>query len=219
MYAGRRFGMTVGGMAMAEALIEERVVTATNLKQTEAEADELEAYRQLVSAAMTAATVPQSQPRTAVPPRDVIFNRSPEHAAVVVEHLFAAAQNEVNILSNCLDEKVYNSPNVLDAAVRFLTRKPNAHINILVERDFEFSQHPWLARIVEAGAGRVKIWVVPDQIKKLYAFNFAVSDGKHYRLEQDRKKFEAFAQFGNEKFGTDLDAIFGDIRQLSARIS
>jgi hypothetical protein len=193
-----------------------RAVTDTIPKTASGKNAEMEVYREQVSAAMKAANGPTPPPPA--PPREVIFNRSAEHAAIIVEHLFLAAQEEVNIVTSRLDEKVYSSQTVIEAAMGFLHRNPTGRINVLIETDVDLDSHPWVKSLKNVDRNRVKLWHVPDDVSAHYKFNFAVSDRKHYRLEQDRKTFEAFAQFGNDKTGADLTAIFVDIQKLSKPI-
>lgn len=171
---------------------------------------ELEVYREEVQAAMEAACSSQ------VPaPRDLIYNRSAEHAAVIVEFLFRAAKRNVLIVSSRLDLRVYGVPAVIDAASEFLRKNKDAHIEVLIESELDTDSHPWLQAIRAAGDGRVTVGRVPPALVARYKYNFAVADGQHYRIEQDREHFEAFAQFGNRNIGSKLEVTFNSLKQAA----
>ncbi len=177
---------------------------------TEAAKAELATYREQVVAAMEAGANP-----AAPAPRDVIFNRSAEHAAVIVEHLFRAAKEHVLILSSRLDTQVYGVLGVIEAGTQFLRDNPRARIDLLIETDVDATTHRWLRAVMDVDRTRVTITKMPPALTARYKYNFAVADGKHYRLEQDRAKFEAFAQFGNRKIGHQLTTTFESLKRAA----
>jgi hypothetical protein len=180
---------------------------AASAAKAAAAGDELKVYREAVTAAMEAASNP-----SALTPHDVIYNRSAEHAAIIVEHLFRAAKERVMIVSSRLDTKVYGVPEVIDAATSFLNNNPSARIDVLIETDVDSEAHPWLSALRAVDKNRVSVTRLPSTLVARYKYNFAVADGRHYRIEQDREKFDAFAQFGNREIGKELVTTFNSLK-------
>jgi hypothetical protein len=140
---------------------------------------------------------------------EIILNRSPEHAAIIVEYLFRRAESEVDILTLELNEIVYGEKGVIDAAMRFLQDHPSAKLNILSEKSVDKSSHPFLRALKRAGLmDRVDLRVVPEWLQQEYGYNFAVADGRHFRFEKEREHFDAVVQFGEKTVGEKLRSIF-----------
>ena len=170
----------------------------------EADADEIGSYRQYVKRIAAAAD------------GNVILNRSPEHAAVIVEQVFLSSEHEVDILTSELNESVYGTDHVTRAAIEFLTRHPNAHVRVLSEKPIA-DQHIFLAALSNAGVGnRLKLSVVPKDEQQSYKYNFAVGDGYHFRFEKDRCFFDAVVQFGAPSVGAKLQSIFERLQQRAS---
>lgn len=145
-----------------------------------------------------------------------VFNRSVAHAAIIIEILFKESRNEVDILTGCLNESVYGKPEVIAACQEFICS--GGKLRILIERKGEFSgeNHPMISKIkCMNGNGRVDIRFVPADIQGLYTYHFAVCDGKSYRMEGDRTKTEAIAQFGDEQISSSLVERFNELWELS----
>jgi hypothetical protein len=171
---------------------------------------ELEIYREEVQAAMEAACDPLAQE-----PRELIYNRSAEHAAVILEFLFRAARRHVMIVSSRLDLRVYGVPAVIAAASDFLRNNQSARLEVLIESELDTASHPWLKAVLAIDKKRVSVGRVPPALVARYKYNFAVADGQHYRIEQDRAHFDAFAQFGNRNIGSKLEVTFNSLKQAA----
>lgn len=141
-------------------------------------------------------------------PSEIILNRSPEHAAAVIEFLFLTAKASVHILTHTLAEDVYGTNAVKDAAITFLRDYPTARIHILVENGLNRSAHSFLVTVDEQFASRVRLEFVNPGEHGDYKFNFAVADGESFRFEESRDSCEAFVQFGNNEFGSKLEDTF-----------
>lgn len=142
-------------------------------------------------------------------PSETIMNRSSEHAAVVLEFLFRKANSEIDILTDELAEDVYGTPALIAAAQAFLTNNPAAKISILAESKVDRLAHQFFRAIDGAGLGdRVTIAFVPDNVKKGYTFNFAVTDTDSYRFEEARHSREALVRFSDKGFAQTLRSIF-----------
>jgi len=147
-------------------------------------------------------------------PSLVILNRSPEHAAVILERLFLSATDDVRLVSSQLSEDVYGTDRVKQAAKLFLNSKRSARLSILVERPVEMSASTFMTELDRAGlSGQIEMSIIPPETVSDYRFNFAVADGVNYRFEENRASRHATVQFGNKAFGEVLEGAFG---QLSA---
>ncbi|MEA2909866.1 MAG: hypothetical protein QOJ15_1947 [Bradyrhizobium sp.] len=142
---------------------------------------------------------------------ELVLNRSPAHASIVLEAVFNASSEIVEILTSKLAPEVYGEPELIEAAARFLDR-PKSSIAILSESEIDRATHPFLVALDARGfADRISIRCLPAASLKRYSFNFAVGDRRHFRFEQSRDSFEAFARFGVADIGTKLNRIFADL--------
>jgi hypothetical protein len=159
----------------------------------------LEAYRKFVA------------DRAAAADGELFFNRSADHAAIVIEYLFRGAASEVNILTGELFKPVYAKPAVVEAAVGFLRDHPDATIRIVAERPIPES-HPMLIGLARAGLRhRTTIKVLDPASASTLTVHFAVADGRAFRLEPNKKLMEAVIQFGAPQTGDRLNDLFHKI--------
>jgi hypothetical protein len=147
---------------------------------------------------------------------EVILNRSPDHAAVVIEFLFRKAESYVHILTRRMSEEVYSKQGILDAAVEFLGAHPAATISILAEEPINRSLHPFFVAVDRIFKERVRLRFVAPAKVHTYNFNFAVADGRSYRFEESRDSREAVIQFGDEEFGEKLEATFEELSSTAS---
>jgi hypothetical protein len=165
-------------------------------KQLVADAAELETYRKFVEAV---AQMADGKP---------IFNRSPAHAAVVVEYIIGGASEKIDIITGRLYEQVYGVPTVVEAAMRFLRSQPTASMRILSE-ELIAPNHPLLSAIKSAGfQDRVSMKVLPKEIAASTPYHFALADSNSFRFESDKTQMEAVVQFGKDDIGRKLDITF-----------
>lgn len=165
-------------------------------------AAELEEYRSMVTAVAQSAD------------GRVIVNRSEAHAAVVIEYVIRSAVTELSILTGNLHRPVYANPGVVDSLRTFFEKNAAANIRLLSEAPID-ADHPLLA-VLSQHASRVDMRVIqPDTARKIL-FHFIVADGRSFRFEADKTKFEALAQFGEPQIGSELKAVFD---KLFARVS
>lgn len=136
-------------------------------------------------------------------PNDPILNRSAHHAAVIMEYIFARAEDDVSILTGCLDVSVYGTSEVISAAVKALADHPSLNIRVLSECDLP-SDHPFILNIRQNGFGeRVKFAII-NQEYGAPPSHFAVADGRHFRFEGNKNNCEAVVYFGNSDTGGHL---------------
>jgi len=144
--------------------------------------------------------------------KEIIQNKTPAHAGVLLAALFGKAKREVLIVSGTLDGRAYGTAEVLAAADKFLS-SPDAQLKIVVETAVTFDGCEFLAHLQRAGAlgdGRVTI----HRFTGKAPFHFLLADEMHYRFEADPSKHEAIAQFGAN--GVELRNAFNTIWNASA---
>lgn len=146
-----------------------------------------------------------------------IYNRTVEHASVLLENLFNVAEKEILILSGELYPRVYGTGGAVQNFKRFL-EKDGTSAKILVEDLSEnlIWQNPLLATLSAEMKKKVTVHSVPDEVKDKYEFHFCVVDGKHYRFEENRADHSAIASFNSEKNDSagNLVAIFGELLSM-----
>jgi hypothetical protein len=135
----------------------------------------------------------------------VIVNRSGSHASVVIEHIIRAATSSLDMLTGHLHEPIYGAAEIMIAMREFLDR-PAARLRVLSEQRIADS-HPIRALIACARA-EVDLRVMPDPLAAITDFHFILADGRSFRFEGDKHTFEAHAQFGEQKLGERLKAVF-----------
>lgn len=157
---------------------------------------DLEEYRQLVSEC------------AAADDGRVIFNRSPAHAAVVLEALFRVTKSEICILSGQLFKPIYGSRQLVKAAASLLRNREDSVVKIIHEDPID-EDHPLLAAIREpVFFNRVCFFRMTPEMAKATPYHFAVADGRSFRFEPSKTTFEAVAQFGELDIGGKLKTRF-----------
>jgi hypothetical protein len=138
-------------------------------------------------------------------PERILLNRSAGHAVVLIENIIAKAESRICIVTGCLDGKVYENQSLCAAAIKALNERTGLRINIISERPIDRT-HGFLAAIESAGlSSRVEI----RQSGAPVDIHFAISDGRHYRVEiNPEHSFEAVAYFGNKDEGGKVEKIF-----------
>lgn len=137
----------------------------------------------------------------------VIVNRSEAHAAVVIEHIFRSAKNEIDILTGQLYEPIYSAPGVVQAAIDFLSSRPDGKVRIISEKPINES-HPLIAALTKIRPSGIDRRVMTEEMEKQTPFHFAVADERCFRFEPDKKSFEAYGQFGEPGLGAKLKTTF-----------
>jgi len=167
---------------------------------------ELQSYRESVQQLMTS--------RSSKP----VSNGKPEHAAVLFELFFKNASNYVKIFCHNLDARVFDCPEVIEAAAD--AAKRGIAIDIIVQNQPQSTK--FLQRL-EALDKKESIRL--DLVKnagvsnaKLNGLevNFAVMDGYAYRIEPDSSKLEAFACMNHPATGNQLVSSYNSLRHSVA---
>jgi hypothetical protein len=158
-------------------------------------------------------------------PCEVFLNRYVRHAAIIVEYLFRKAEFSVEILTGRLNPAIYGDHSTVRAAIDFLDRTARVEnsagqrLCILTEDGVDQNAHPLFVRARESHFSRlIELRRVPDAVKLIYNFHFAVADQKHYRCKESRGIEEAVVQFNAPDVGMSLHANFQKVRALSELI-
>lgn len=139
-----------------------------------------------------------------------IYNSSPAHAEVVLTNLWANATTHVNLLSQCLDESVYNSDGLIESAQKFLGRD-GATASILFEDDPQDTNRFYKAMKAQPN---VTMRQIEGRFHKLYDFSLMTTDGNSYRFAEDKFEMSAVAAFNDTTNAANLDRVFSEIEAL-----
>ena len=139
-----------------------------------------------------------------------LYNDSIEHAAIILQSMVSYAQRSVKLLTGELNVDAYGRRAILDEIKHFVEDESHS-LQILYENEAlrqrdAGEEHPFF-RVV-TGKGGVELRHVPPRLQSRYDFHFIVVDGRSYRFEPNKKKFEAVAAFGDEEGGKKLEGLF-----------
>lgn len=123
------------------------------------------------------------------------YNRDILHASEIVACGFRYAKEEVNLLSNELDLRLYGEDYIARLVEDFVGER-NGKLSILVETDVEL-EHPVL-RVCKKFPNNTTVKRVPDQWQKRYDYNFMLIDDIGYRFEANRKSQNAIVSFNQD---------------------
>lgn len=154
---------------------------------------------------------------------DPFYNSSLEHAAVIIEKMFAHARNEVCIISSHLNARVFGRDEVVDEVQAFLGNA-NHKVRIILEDDFSaLSDGHELLRELRKHTDNVEVRQLSDGLKDVVKYHFTLVDEDSYRFEPDKSKWEAVAAFGDvasaSKLKSIFDSIWGNSRPVSLAIA
>lgn len=148
----------------------------------------------------------------------VIGNGQHAHAAILFEAFFKHATKTVKIFCRNLDPQVFDSPEVIEAAVDML--KQGRALDIIIQekplRDSKF-----LKRIRSLKVEEIRLEVhenasADSEIVRSRAENFAVMDDSAYRFEPDRKEPKAVACMNDPALSNQLIDAFNFLRHSIA---
>jgi hypothetical protein len=148
---------------------------------------------------------------------DLIYNATPDHASVIIEQLFASANDHARILSGELQASIYGNPNIVQRAKEFLGHSDH-HLEILVERHTFNRTHPLIAEI--GRAQNLTISAIKPDVSARIGYHFMTADDDCYRFERRKDSCVAIAAFGRAKENpaAHLNGIFAQIAQSSEKI-
>jgi len=135
-----------------------------------------------------------------------IFNGSLDHAAIIVENMFAHASTSINILTGRLNARVYGCDEVMEQAKLFLA-DPAHTVNILIEdMDALNDDHPFVREFWDNK--NVRIRNLPKSASEQVTYHFLVMDDDSYRFEKDKGAPLAIAAFGDKVGAKNMQEIF-----------
>lgn len=122
----------------------------------------------------------------------VISNKDRDHAAVIVSALFKTATGEVCLFCHNLSQDFYSRGDVVATAVDAVAR--GVSVRILTQEEPEAIGFVTQLFKAAAGANSVQLRVCkPEADSCRLPYNFAVVDGKAFRIEVDRSDAKALA--------------------------
>lgn len=144
-----------------------------------------------------------------------MLNGSEDHAAIIVERMFANAINDMCILTHRLDPAIYADEDVLVQAESFATN-PESNTRILVENisDESLAIHD-MNKLANA-LPNIAIRRLKPEISEKLKFNFSVMDSRIYRFESDKHKVNATVRRDDKEFARDAAEYFDALWQASA---
>ena len=141
-----------------------------------------------------------------------VYNRSLEHAAIIVEEMFALAENEIKLFTGRLNADVYGVPPVIDRAKEFLTESDHK-VRILIEEQVdegELRRHPFIWGMSRFDNLEVRCLRLEEYDPD---FHMMLVDQHSYRFEPDKRQFEAVATFGDPNTTKHLNGLFEQLWQ------
>jgi hypothetical protein len=144
-----------------------------------------------------------------------ILNGSHAHASIIIERMFAHAQNCVLILTRKFDPRIYGAAEAVEQAGLYLG-EADRKCRILVEEfdQASFENHPFVQRLSPyMEAGNLEVRTLDPRIAEIVNVNFSVMDQCGYRFEEDKKEAVAVASFGagTESFVSSLQDLFSSL--------
>lgn len=137
-----------------------------------------------------------------------VLNASVDHASVIVERLFATAEDKIDILSGFFNARVYGREPVISEAKLFLASSPNHKMRIILESGSSQDRavNPFFAECAQFP--NLELRKAPPDLQTRYAFHFIVADAASYRFESDKNSPSAVATFGDTAGAKNLEGIF-----------
>lgn len=150
---------------------------------------------------------------------DSVFNGTLDHARIVTEEAFNAADSCVRLLMNRAPSRQFDCDEVVGAVEQFLD-KPGARLQVLFERDFDASASAFARCALKGRQDNVEIRQVPEAIQTRYPFNFLTVDSRSYRFQEDRKTPVAIVASGDKHAAAaqNLENIFAQLWDMSVPV-
>lgn len=150
--------------------------------------------------------------------REVILNRSMDHAAIIIAEVFRKSRAIVKIVTGNLVDQVYGAGEVVTEAVAFTRR--GGTVEIISEHDVSIETNVLLQTLqINTLLHRVRLYRSPSEVQELYSSHFILGDGLYFRVQRSRTEYEAVVQFGNAEQGTHLDRLFELLKSHSREIN
>jgi hypothetical protein len=143
-----------------------------------------------------------------------MLNGSEDHAAIIVERMFAHAQTEMRILTRRLDPAIYARDELIDQAQSFAS-DPTTDTRIIVEdiSDASLRLHDLSAL---SDLPNFEIRRLPQDFAEKIEFNYSVMDRTGYRFEEDKKQVNALVRFDDGRFANEAADYFDTLWRISS---
>lgn len=156
--------------------------------------------------------------------KPIIFNRSVAHASTLIKILASSAKATIDVVSGNLNLEVYGASPVIEAFRHFL-EEPQARLRVVLDNFQVGSVPPFIHEVMSDGgyneranAEKIEVRIATPEVADQIKFHFLVVDGRSYRFEEDKTKFDAIAQFNNEELGRRLTTRFNEIWEASQAV-
>jgi len=137
-----------------------------------------------------------------------VYNGSPDHAAIIVENMFAAARSKIRLLTGDFNAKVYGNSAVVQRAREFIAHSDHT-LEILVEDVTFNSSHPLVAEI--GAEDNVTFYEIPKAVSARIGFHFMTADDDCFRYEAEKNSHVAVAAFGDRETAQHLNEVFHEV--------
>lgn len=146
----------------------------------------------------------------AINSQEIISNSMPQHAAILLECFFRNANKEVKIVSNNLQRDIYEAGDVLSSFLAAIRRGVSVQIIVRneIEADNQFAQATDFISQEFPEKVFMKCGANDTEAFKETKANFAVMDGKAFRLEVDPTKCQAYASMNLPVVAKNLQTLF-----------
>ncbi|WP_088308089.1 hypothetical protein [Novosphingobium sp. B 225] len=146
---------------------------------------------------------------------ETVFNGSADHAAVIVENLFASAQSCVRILTGDLNARVYGATPLVHRARQFLGHSDHK-LQVVVEELNVSGSHPLIEELADEPG--FEMYLLDSDFSKQVAFHFATADADCFRFEREKNSHAAVAAFGDAETTQHLNDLFTVILSHSQKV-
>lgn len=141
-----------------------------------------------------------------------ISNRTSLCAMELIRGIFGWSNQTVDLLTEKLNPVAYENEILQSAAVDFLNR--GGRLRVLIETPktwTELRNYPFIEALLCRGrCDRLEIRWLPDAFAR-HKWNFAIGDGRHFRLEPDRKELTGEADFSKPEDSAPLVRYFEEV--------
>lgn len=146
---------------------------------------------------------------------ETVYNGSADHAAVIMENLFASAQGCVRIFTGDLTAKVYGATPVVQRARQFLGHSDHK-LQVIVEDLTVSSSHPLIEELADEQG--FELFILRPAVAESVPYHFSTADTDCFRFEREKNTHAAIAAFGDTQTTSHLNEIFDALLAVSEPI-
>ncbi|WP_157081241.1 DUF7931 domain-containing protein [Novosphingobium naphthalenivorans] len=146
---------------------------------------------------------------------ETVYNGSADHAAIIMENLFASAQQCVRIFTGDLNAKVYGAAPVVQRARQFLGHSDHV-LQVIVEDLTVSSSHPLIEELAEEDG--FEMYQLDQDLSKHIPYHFSTADADCFRFEREKNSHSAIAAFGDSETTEHLNDVFSEMLKLCTKV-